>query len=52
MPSQSPPATVARRAVVVVGMPPEYPSTAPYSSAFVPRVATIGLSRSGRSGSR
>ena len=35
----------ARRAVVVVGMPAVYQSTAPKSSAFVPSVATIGLRR-------
>ena len=45
MPSQSPPPSLARRAVVVVGMPAVYQSTAPYSSAFVPSVATIGLRR-------
>ena len=45
MPSQSPPPSRARRAVVVRGIPPVYQNTAPYSSAFVPRVATIGLSR-------
>ena len=45
MPSQSPPPTCASRAVVVVGMPAEYQSTAPYSRAFVPSVATIGLRR-------
>ena len=45
MPSQSPPPTFARRAVVVVGMPAVYQSTAPKSSAFVPSVATIGLRR-------
>ena len=45
MPSQSPPPSLARRAVVVRGMPPEYQNTAPYSSAFVPSVATIGLRR-------
>ena len=37
--------TLARRAVVVVGMPAVYQSTAPKSKAFVPSVATIGLRR-------
>ena len=45
MPSHVPPPTLASRAVVVVGMPAVYQSTAPYSSAFVPSVATIGLRR-------
>jgi len=45
MPSQSPPPMFARRAVVVVGMPAVYQSTAPKSNAFVPSVATIGLRR-------
>ena len=45
IPSHSPPPTEARRAVVVVGMPPVYQSTAPYSRALVPSVATIGFSR-------
>jgi hypothetical protein len=31
--------------VVVVGMPAVYQSTAPKSSALVPRVATMGLRR-------
>ena len=45
IPSQSPPPTLARRAVVVVGIPAVYQSTTPKSSAFVPSVATIGLRR-------
>ena len=45
MPSQSPPPTLARRAVVVVGIPAVYQSTAPNRRAFVPSVATIGLRR-------
>ena len=45
MPSQSPPPTLASRAVVVVGMPAVYQSTTPKSNAFVPSVATIGLRR-------
>ena len=44
-PSQSPLPRLARRAVVVRGMPPVYRNTAPYSNAFVPSVATIGLRR-------
>ena len=45
IPSQSPLPRLARRAVVVRGMPPVYQNTAPYSNAFVPSVATIGLRR-------
>ena len=45
IPSQSPPPTRARRAVVVVGIPAEYQNTTPKRSAFVPSVATIGLRR-------
>src|SRR3954468_6767646 len=45
MPNQTPPPTDASRAVVVVGMPDVYQSTAPYSRALVPSVATIGLRR-------
>ena len=45
IPSQRPPPTLARRAVVVVGIPAEYQSTAPKSRAFVPSVATIGFRR-------
>src|SRR4029079_5095770 len=45
IPSQVPPPTLARCAVVVVGMPAEYQSTPPNNRAFVPSVATIGLSR-------
>ena len=44
-PKVEPPAIDAsERSVVLRGEPPEMPRTTPYSRAFMPSVATIGLS--------